>query len=62
MAFAYRYQLQPYGGSRRNRYACPCCGQAHQFTRYLDTQTGEQLPAEFGQCNRLDHCGYRRTP
>jgi len=62
MALSFRYRLQAYGGSRRNRYACPGCGQAHQFTRWLDTQTGEQLPAEFGRCNRIDQCGYSRSP
>jgi hypothetical protein len=62
MTIAYRYRLQPYGGSRRNRYACPNCGQEQQFTRYLDTQTGEQLPAKFGRCNRVAQCGYYLTP
>jgi len=62
MAISYRYQLQAYAGSRRNRYTCPGCGRAHQFTRWLDTQTGEQLPAEFGRCNRVDQCGYSRSP
>jgi hypothetical protein len=62
MASSFRYQLQPYAGSRRNRYRCPRCGQSQQLTRWLDTQTGELLPPEFGRCNRQDQCGYDVSP
>lgn len=61
MASPHRYQLEPYTG-RRSRYPCPQCEHAYQFTRWLDTQTGEQLPAEFGRCNRVDQCGYVHSP
>ena len=61
MAPAFRYILQPYNG-RRSRATCPACGGVGQFARYLDTETGEPLPAEFGRCNRESNCGYHASP
>ena len=61
MALAFRYTLQPYAG-RRSRATCPACGGVGQFTRYLDTETGELLPAEFGRCNRESNCGHHASP
>lgn len=56
-----RYQLQPYAGPH-TRYECPVCGARKQFTRYLDTRRQEQLPPQFGRCNREDKCGYHLGP
>lgn len=61
MAPAFRYVLQPYTG-RRSRATCPACGGVGQFARYLDTETGEPLPAEFGRCNRESNCGHHASP
>ena len=61
MAPAFRYSLQPYTG-RRSRATCPACGGVGQFARYLDTETGELLPAEFGRCNRESNCGHHANP
>lgn len=60
---SYRYQLQPYAGPATRR-ACPACGPAHRRTLvpYLDTRTGQVLPAEYGRCNREAACGYHRSP
>ncbi len=57
----YRYILQPYTG-RNSRYTCPQCRKPHEFTRYVDAETGEKLPTEVGKCNRIDKCGYHYTP
>ena len=61
MAPAFRYILQPYTG-RRSRAVCPACGKPGEFTRYLDTATGELLPPEFGRCNRESNCGHHASP
>lgn len=59
----YRYQLRPYSGPA-SRGHCPSCGDKHRrtFVPYLDTRTGEPLPAEYGRCNREEACGYHRSP
>lgn len=44
---------------------CPKCGsevRKKTFKRYVDTETGEQLPIEFGRCNREESCGYFNPP
>lgn len=57
----HRFILQPYAG-RKSRTTCPACGTAHCFTRYLDTDTGELLPGEYGRCDRETNCGYTLSP
>ncbi len=57
----YRYHLEPYR-SKANRYTCPACKSPHQFTRYIDTETGEYLADNVGICNRLTSCGYHYSP
>jgi hypothetical protein len=61
MLTAFRYILQPYAG-RRSRGQCPACGALGKFTRYLDTETSELLPEEYGRCNRESNCGYHTNP
>lgn len=61
MSAAFRYILQPYTG-RRSRVPCPACGKPGEFTRYLDNETGELLPDEYGRCNRESNCGYHANP
>ena len=58
---AYRYTLQPYAGTK-SRTMCPACGKPHCYTRYLDTDTGELLPDEYGRCDREANCGHHRNP
>lgn len=43
------------------KYTCPDCGKV-RFVRYIDTITGEYLPADFGRCDRQDNCGYHKKP
>jgi len=57
----HRYILQPYTG-RNSRYPCPRCKEPHQFSRYIDTETGEFVGDNVGRCNRIDKCGYHYTP
>jgi len=47
---------------RNSRYPCPRCKKPHQFSRYIDTETGEVLADDVGRCNRIDKCGYHYTP
>lgn len=58
---AYRYILEPYKG-RKTRHTCPQCEKAQIFTRYIDTETGERLPDQYGRCNRQNNCGYHLNP
>jgi hypothetical protein len=45
-----------------SRYECPSCGKPKVFTRYIDTQTGQHLPEQYGHCERLNNCGYFLDP
>ena len=57
----FRYHLEKYK-SKDNRYTCPACSAPHQFTRYIDSETGEYLAENVGICNRATSCGYHYTP
>jgi hypothetical protein len=57
----HRLKLLPYAGqSTRDR--CPSCGKAKELVPYLDTETGEILPPEYGRCNREGKCAYHLSP
>ena len=58
---AHRYTLQPYAGPK-SRITCPACSKPRCFTRYLDTDTGEVLPDEYGRCDREANCGHHLNP
>ena len=57
----YQYTLEKYK-TIANRYTCPSCGKARQFTRYVHTETGEHLADYVGRCNRESECGYHYKP
>lgn len=57
----WRYKLQPYKGPG-SRYDCPGCGKKRKFSRYIDTETGEDLAEYVGRCDRESNCGYHFTP
>lgn len=57
----HRYQLQTYNGMN-TRERCPGCGKNKSFTRYIDTETNEQIHSSVGRCNREDQCGYHYSP
>lgn len=57
----HRYLLEPYKGMN-TRYQCPGCKAGRTFSRYIDSDTGEQLHPSVGRCNRESNCGYHYTP
>ncbi|MET6999462.1 DUF6371 domain-containing protein [Chitinophaga defluvii] len=57
----HRFILQSYSGPA-SRYRCPACNKQREFTRYIDTETGELLPEYVGRCNRESNCGFHYTP
>lgn len=60
MYIKYKYILEKYSGAA-SRFTCPNCGRK-EFTRYINIETNEYLPYEFGICNRLIKCGYKKYP
>lgn len=56
----YRYHLD--NKKPRKKYACPSCGKTKVFTKYLDNQTGNYLPDDYGICERVNNCGYSLNP
>lgn len=57
MKTEYRYILEK--GSKK--YYCPSCNRK-SFKRYIDTVTGNQLPENFGRCDRENKCSYYLNP
>ncbi|MBV8391092.1 MAG: hypothetical protein JO080_14905 [Mucilaginibacter sp.] len=56
------YTLQPYSG-RQSRHHCPECGDRNlTFSRYIHTETCEELAPHVGRCDRQDNCGYHMKP
>lgn len=53
----YRYGFEK--GSKKHH--CPQCGKK-TFVRYMDNISGENLPLEFGRCDRENNCGYVKIP
>lgn len=43
------------------KYYCPDCGK-RRFVKYVDIETSEYLPDNFGVCDRLINCGYNCNP
>lgn len=56
----YRYQLP----KKAIKSDCPQCGPKYRKTLslYIDSQTGEILPKQFGRCDRESNCGYNLSP
>jgi len=53
----YRYILEK--GSKK--HYCPNCNKK-TFVRYIDTETGDYLPEQYGRCDRESKCGYFLNP
>lgn len=56
----YKFSLEKYTGPN-SRFICPKC-QKKEFTRYINIETQEYLPYEYGICNRIIKCGYYNYP
>jgi len=57
---SFRFILEPYKG-RSTSFNCPHCHK-REYTRYIDTKTGNHIPYHFGRCNRLNNCSYHKNP
>jgi hypothetical protein len=53
----FRYKLER--GSRK--HICPDCNKK-TFVRYIDTNTGEYIPEQYGRCDRESKCSYHFSP
>lgn len=53
----FRYSLDK--GSKK--HICPKCYKK-TFVLYIDTETGEYLPNDFGRCDREQNCNYHKAP
>ncbi len=53
----HRYTLEK--GSKK--YHCPDCNKK-TFVRYIDTETGDYLPEQYGRCDRESKCSYHLNP
>jgi hypothetical protein len=57
MSTVYKYVLEK--GSKK--HYCPECNKK-RFVRYIDTNTDEYLPFDYGRCDRDDKCKYHLNP
>jgi hypothetical protein len=57
---SFRYQFP----KKAIKSDCPNCSPNHHKTlsRYVDAQTGDTLPEQFGRCDRETNCGYHLSP
>ena len=53
----YRYILD----QSSKKFVCPECNKK-RFVKFIDTETNEYLPEEFGRCDRENNCGYYNDP
>lgn len=54
---SHRYKLD----RSSKKHHCPECGK-RRFVYYVDTETGDYLPEQYGRCDRESKCGYNLNP
>lgn len=57
MKTEHRYNLEK--GSKK--HFCPLCNKK-SFVLYIDTETGDYLPEQYGRCDRESKCSYHLNP
>jgi hypothetical protein len=53
----FRYSLD----KSSKKHICPNCNKK-TFVFYLDSETGEYLPTDYGKCDREQNCNYHKAP
>ena len=53
----FRYSLD----KSSKKFICPNCNKK-TFVFYVDTKTGNYLPADYGRCDREQNCKYHKAP
>ena len=56
----YRFALDK--SKPRKKLSCPSCGRPKCFTPYVDVVTGKMVGPQFGICDHVNKCGYKRYP
>lgn len=54
---AFKYSLD----KSSKKHICPNCNKK-TFVLYIDTETGEYLPTDYGRCDREQNCNYHKAP
>ncbi len=57
MLTAFKWTLD----KKSKKHICPQCGK-RTFVRFIDVETGDYLPEEFGRCDREMNCAYFKNP
>ena len=55
----YRYRL---ASNKLPKLNCPYCNARKHWQRYLDIETGEALPEQYGKCDNASKCGEQVDP
>lgn len=54
---AFKYSLD----KSSKKHICPNCNKK-TFVLYIDTESGEYLPTDYGRCDREQNCNYHKAP
>jgi hypothetical protein len=57
----HKWLFAPYARGK-GKGSCPNCGGKRSFSYYIDADTGELLPEEYGRCDREESCGHHYSP